>query len=82
MAKGMKNEVVSDLLGQWKNALLEVIQQEKGIKKQIKRKIQSRRPLWRCSLCGRPSNPGCPVAPYIYGYQDINTGEKFQFQTS
>lgn len=82
VAKGTKNELVSDLLRQWRNALLEVIQQEKRIREELELKMQSRRPLWRCSVCGRPSNPGCPVAPYIYGYQDINTGEKFQFQTS
>ena len=40
VAKGTKKELVSDLFRQWRTALLEVIQQEKGIKKQMKRNIQ------------------------------------------
>ena len=75
IAKGRQNDLVLDLLRQWRNAMLEAIEQQKRIEEEIARKKRSRRPVWRCAVCGRPSNPGCPVSPYIYGYQDIDTGE-------
>ena len=76
-SKGRKNELVEYLLRQWRKALLEAIEQKKRIEEEIARKKRSRRPVWKCAVCGRPSNPGCPVSPYIYGYQDIDTGEMF-----
>ena len=80
--KGRKNELVIQLLRQWRKALLEAIEQQRRIEEEISRKKRSRRPIWRCAVCGRASNPGCPVAPYIYGYQDIDTGEVFSTLTS
>lgn len=74
IGKGRQNDLVLDLLRQWRKAMLEAIEQQKRIEEEIARKIRSRRPVWRCAACG---SPGCPFAPYIYGYQDIDTGEIF-----
>ena len=76
-SKGRRNDLVVYLIRQWRKALLEAIEQQRRIEEEIERKKRSRRPVWRCAVCGRPSKPGCPVAPYIYGFQDIDTGEFF-----
>ena len=81
VAKGRKNELVQHLMRQWRKAMLEVIEKEKQIEAEIARKKLSRRPVWHCRACGRPSKPGCTVAPYISGYKDVDTGEVFRTLT-
>lgn len=54
--------VLREMVRQWQQALERQMEQER----QAKRKGQ--RPIWRCRACGRY---GCPVAPYIEGYQEF-----------
>ena len=72
IAKGRMADLVKDLLTQWKNALQEALEQQKRIEGEIERKKRAQRPVWRCAACGRPSNPGCSVAPYIESYVDVD----------
>ena len=72
IAKGRMADLVKDLLNQWQKALQEAIEQQKRIDEEIERKKRAKRPVWRCAVCGRPSNPGCPVAPYIAYYIDVD----------
>ena len=44
--KGRKNELVIQLLRQWRKALLEAIEQQRRIEEEIARKKRSRRPIW------------------------------------
>ena len=78
IGKGRTNFIVLHLLRQWRKAMLDAIEQQKRIEEEIERKIRSRRPVWRSAVCVRPSNPGCPVAPYIYDYEDIDTSKMFK----
>ena len=71
VARGRMADLVKDLITQWKNALKEAMEQQKRIEEEIERKKRTRRPVWKCRVCGRPSNPGCPVAPYIAYYIDV-----------
>ena len=73
VVKGRMSDLVKDLIKKWKNALKEAIAQQKRIEEEIERKKRAKRPVWKCRVCGRPSNPGCPVAPYIAYYIDVDT---------
>lgn len=53
----------TDMIRQWQQA----IQEQVEVAKQLKAKKQ--RPVWRCAVCGRY---GCPVAPYIESYQEVD----------
>ena len=79
IAKGRMGDLVKDLLTQWKKALQEAVEQQRLIEEEIERKKRAKRPIWRCKACGRPGwngqpgSPGCPVAPYIEGYIEVDT---------
>lgn len=56
------NAILIEMIRQWQKALAEQIEEELALKK------LNQRPVWRCAVCGRY---GCPVAPYIESYQEI-----------
>ena len=49
--------------------MLDAIEQQKRIEEEIERKKRAQRPVWRCYQCG---GYGCPVAPYIDSYQEVD----------
>jgi hypothetical protein len=61
-ASGAASAVVTERLRQWQQAIQEQLELEK------KMKAKKQRPVWRCAACGRY---GCPVAPYIESYQEV-----------
>jgi hypothetical protein len=61
-ASGAAPAVVTERLRQWQQAIQEQLEMEK------KMKAKKQRPVWRCAACGRY---GCPVAPYIESYQEV-----------
>ena len=63
-ATGVSNPLLlRELIRQWQEALQQQLQQDKEMRKKKKR------PVWRCAACGRY---GCPVAPYIESYQEVD----------
>jgi rubrerythrin len=62
-ADGASSAIVIERIRQWQQA----IQEQMEMEKQLKAKKQ--RPVWRCEVCGRY---GCPVAPYIESYQEVD----------
>ena len=55
--------LLKEMVRQWQRA----IEQQMELEKKLKQKKQ--RPVWRCAACGRY---GCPVAPYIEFYQEVD----------
>lgn len=62
-ACGASPAVVTERLRQWQQAM----QEQMEVERQLKAKKQ--RPVWRCAACGRY---GCPVAPYIESYREVD----------
>ena len=59
---GIEPEVAKKTVNKW-------IERMKGAYKQkMDAEKKNRRPRWRCAVCGRL---GCPVAPYIDGYDEV-----------
>jgi rubrerythrin len=63
-ATGVKDPaVLREMVRQWQQAIKEQMEEEKRLAKKKKR------PVWRCAVCGRY---GCPVAPYIERYDEVD----------
>lgn len=55
--------ILKEMIRRWQAALKEQMELELELKK--KKQV----PVWRCAACGRY---GCPVAPYIESYQELD----------
>lgn len=62
-ASGTSTAVAQERVRQWQQAIQEQMEMEKLLK------AKKQRPVWRCAACGRY---GCPVAPYIESYQEVD----------
>lgn len=62
-AGGTSSAVITERIRQWKQAIQEQLEMERQMK------AKKQRPVWRCAVCGRY---GCPVAPYIESYQEVD----------
>jgi len=63
-ATGVKDPaVLREMVRQWQQAIQEQMEEEKRLAQ------KKQRPVWRCAACGRY---GCPVAPYIERYADVD----------
>ncbi len=56
-------EALLDMARQWQRAI------EQQLQKDLELRRKKQQPVWRCAVCGRY---GCPVAPYIEGYQEVD----------
>lgn len=59
---GVSTEELKEMIRQWGVAVAEQQRQE------AEAKTKKQRPIWKCAVCGRY---GCPVAPYIEGYEEF-----------
>ena len=63
-ATGVKDPaVLREMVRQWQQAIQEQLEEEKRLAQ------KKQRPIWRCAVCGRY---GCPVAPYMESYADVD----------
>jgi hypothetical protein len=61
---GVSNPLLlREMIRRWQEALQQQVEEDK----EMRRKKQ--RPVWRCAVCGRY---GCPVAPYIESYVEVD----------
>lgn len=58
---------LKDLATVWQADWREKQKERERLAEQMRRKRQ--KPVWRCAACGRY---GCPVAPYVESYQEVD----------
>jgi hypothetical protein len=62
-ANGLSLAVAAEKVRQWQQAIQEQLELEKALRQ------KKQQPVWRCAACGRN---GCPVAPYIERYEEVD----------